>query len=216
MDDLTRLDEDQLFRRFLRAPGAELWQEIALRNLDRIKVHVATFRFPGGRFIPEFEQGIVVTDAWERMTSMEFRGSSIGELRNAVRKTCWHTCMDWGRRHMARDRHIAGSLDEPGHAETGSGSKFDPAVAEVSRDREEQAADAAEADELRSSQIALVRWAISQVRNDNYREVLYMTYVQRADAETIAARLEISLDNVYQRRRRGNLELEKILRDHRT
>jgi DNA-directed RNA polymerase specialized sigma24 family protein len=218
MDDLTRLSEDQLFKRFVCSRDAAVWREIAVRNFDRIEALVAGFRFPSGQFIPEFEQGSVVTEAWLRVNDIELEGSSIGELRNAVRKTVWHACMDWGRRRLAYERHIGGSLDEPGFEDEGGGShsRYDPDIAAASREREALAEEAETDAELRGSYIAMVRSAISRVKNDNYREVLYMTYVERAGTEAIAARLGLSLDNVYQRRRRGNLELEKLLSDQRT
>ena len=59
-------------------------------------------------------------------------------------------------------------------------------------------------------------WAINQVSNDNYREVLQMTYQQQIPAEEIAERLGISMDNVYARRSRGLKEVETILRDSRS
>ena len=39
-----------------------------------------------------------------------------------------------------------------------------------------------------------------------------MTYLEKLDAAAIAERAGITLDNVYQRRRRGLKELERILR----
>ena len=50
--------------------------------------------------------------------------------------------------------------------------------------------------------------------NDNYREVLEMTYIEKLEAEEISERLGISMDNVYARRSRGLRELGKILREH--
>lgn len=59
-------------------------------------------------------------------------------------------------------------------------------------------------------------WGISQVANDNYREVLEMTWIQKLPADEIADQLGISMENVYARRSRGAKELEKILRDPRS
>jgi RNA polymerase sigma factor (sigma-70 family) len=211
------LTEDLLFRRFIRDRSPENWEELLLQYFDYVGQRVAAFRFPGGQFVPDFEQGTVTGMAWMRVKGMEFRGSSIGELRGAIAKTVWNTCMDWGRRRLAYERHIAGSLDEPGfEQEESDRGRYEPQIAEISRRREAEAEQGEEEAELRESQIALVRWAIRRVDNDNYREVLYMTHVERADAATIAKRLDIKEANVYQRRRRGNLELERILRDQRT
>ena len=57
-----------------------------------------------------------------------------------------------------------------------------------------------------------MHWAIGRVGNDNYRAVLELTYIEKLDGAAIAERLAISPENVYQRRRRGVKELEKILR----
>jgi DNA-directed RNA polymerase specialized sigma24 family protein len=61
-----------------------------------------------------------------------------------------------------------------------------------------------------------VAWGISQIANDNYREVLEMTWIHKIAAEEIADQLGISMENVYARRSRGGKELEKILRDLRS
>jgi RNA polymerase sigma factor (sigma-70 family) len=211
------LTDDQVFRQYLRDRSPQAWEAVVLRNFDYIQQRIAAFRFPSGRFIPEFDQGAVASEAWIRVQRLEFRGSSVGELRAAIGQTVWNACMDWGRRDLTYDRHIAGSLDEPGFdGEEGDRGRYEPELADVSRRLEAAAREDEDAEELRESEIALVRWAIKQVRNDNYREVLHMTLVQKAAAETIAERLNITLANVYQRRRRGILELEKILRDQRT
>ena len=49
---------------------------------------------------------------------------------------------------------------------------------------------------------------------DNYREVLELTYLQKLSGQAIADRLGIKHDNVYKRRERGILELDRILREH--
>ena len=59
-------------------------------------------------------------------------------------------------------------------------------------------------------------WAIGEIANDNYREVLELTYLDQLPADAIAARLGISVENVYARRSRGLKELERILRDLRS
>jgi DNA-directed RNA polymerase specialized sigma24 family protein len=50
------------------------------------------------------------------------------------------------------------------------------------------------------------------VGNAKHREVLELTYLEKLDGAAIAERLQVSADNVYQRRRRGLKELERILR----
>jgi DNA-directed RNA polymerase specialized sigma24 family protein len=43
-----------------------------------------------------------------------------------------------------------------------------------------------------------------------------LTYIEKLEADEIAERLGISMANLYQRRSRGQRELETILRDHGT
>src|SRR4029079_11953247 len=90
-----------------------------------------------------------------------------------------------------------------------------PAAAALARYGAEPRPDVQEAleDEARRQRAeSLARWGIAQVRNANYRAVLELTHLEQLDTAAIAARLGISIDNVYQRRRRGLTELEKILR----
>jgi RNA polymerase sigma factor (sigma-70 family) len=219
MEDFGLLTEDGLLHRYVVRREPAVWEEIGVRNLDRIKGHVATFCFDGGQRIPALDQGELLSLAWLRVMGLgeNFRGVSIGELRNAVRTTVWNTCMDWGRRRLAYEKRIAGSLDAPAYGEDDrDGGRFDAQIAERSIEREAVSADEEEAWGRENAYVAMVHEAIARVPNGGYREVLHMTYVRKLDAPVIADRLGISLDNVYQRRRRGNLELEKILRDPET
>jgi RNA polymerase sigma factor (sigma-70 family) len=108
----------------------------------------------------------------------------------------------------------AGSFDD--RYEDSDGSRFDAIVEDYLRDQERHAEEAEEADGERKRAVSLVHWAIRQVANDRYRAVLELTYIHKLTGEQIAQRLDITLANVYQRRKRGLNELEKILRDNRS
>lgn len=218
MNELGRLTEEQLLARFVRDREDAVWDEIVVRNLDRIKAHIAKFEFSAGKRIAEYDRGEVLSYAWERVRKLELKGSSIGELRTAVSQAVWNACMDWGGKRMRYEKRIKGSLDEPaGYDDEGtSRGRFDGEMAEISELRRLLAEEAEEDMELRESQIARLHWAIGRISHDGYREVLEMTYIHKLEAETIASRLGITLDNVYQRRRRGILKLEVILREDRS
>src|SRR5436305_822821 len=62
----------------------------------------------------------------------------------------------------------------------------------------------------------LVAWGISRITNDKHREVLELTLLQKLSTPEVTQRLDITADNLYQRRKRGLLELERILRDSRS
>ncbi len=79
-----------------------------------------------------------------------------------------------------------------------------------------QAREAVEGERDRLEAEQLVAWAIGEVANDNYREVLAMTYQDQLSGEQIVERLGITPDNMYARRSRGLKELERILRDLRS
>ena len=185
------------------------WERLAVNNYDRVAGLVRVFRFPGGAPIAEDDRDDATQEAFLRVNAMaaNFRGGSVGEFRAALRTAVANSCMDFGRPVLRHASHSAGSLDEP-VAEEGSASRYEPAIARMSRAEADRAAEIDEA-------ASLVRWGIAQVDNDAYREALELTYVDQLSGEEIATRLGISEANVYQRRRRGLQKLEKILRDTR-
>ena len=198
--------------------AAEAWDQLAVNNFDRIKQTVKLFRFSaGGRGIPDFDQGSAVSAAYLRVRAMgaHFRKQEIEAYYAALVHTVQNSCKDFGRRDFRHTKRSAGSLDERFDPESEIGP-YDHALAAWEAERREHAADA-RADE-RHKQWAenFVAWGIEQIKNDNYREVLELTYIEKLEADEIAERLGISMANLYQRRSRGQRELEKILRDHGT
>jgi RNA polymerase sigma factor (sigma-70 family) len=193
--------------------AARLWERLAVNNFDRIAMLCKAFRFTGGTGLPPDEVGSAATEAYLRVVAMGagFREREVGQFRAAVYRTVHNACLDYGRRELRHQRRKAGSLDatyEPG----GEAGPFDAALAAYDADRRAHADEMLEDEARRQEAEGLARWGIAQVRNDNYREVLELTHLEKLDAAAIAARLGISLDNVYQRRRRGLTELERILR----
>jgi RNA polymerase sigma factor (sigma-70 family) len=211
--------EHLLLRRYhaARALGndteaARAWERLTLRNFDRITGLCASFRFAGGTGLPAHETGSAATEAYLRAIAMgaAFDGREIGQYRAALVRVVWNTCHDYGRkelRHQKRSRSLDTTWDDDGE-----GGPYDAALARYDEHLRAEAEEAAEAETGREEAGRLARWAIAQVRNDKHRAVLELTWLEKLDAEAIAERLGISVDNVYQRRRRGLIELERILR----
>jgi RNA polymerase sigma factor (sigma-70 family) len=209
-----------LLRRYARAreegrddEAAGAWEHLAVKSFDRIKALCQAFRFPGGGRLPADEVGSAATEAYLRVVAMgrRFREHELGQYQAAVYSVVHNTCLDYGRKELRHERRRAGSLDqtwEPG----GEGGPYDAALAAYDAERRAHADEALHDEASRQDAARLVRWGIAQVRNDKHREVLELTYLERLDGDAIAERLHISVDNVYQRRRRGLKELERILR----
>jgi RNA polymerase sigma factor (sigma-70 family) len=193
-----------------------VWEELVVRSYDRVMQMAKTHRFPsGGRFSPQDAEE-AGHEAFLRVSAMaaKFRGHSAGEFRATVRQTVWNACMDYGREQLRHERHRGGSLDEAAFGEQeGARGRYDAVVAAESVSREEEAVEAAAAEEARAERTELLRRAIAMVDNEGHRDVLRMTYLHPLPAEAIAEQLGISLDNVYQRRRRGKQALDRILRE---
>ncbi len=197
--------------------AGELWEQLAVNNFDRVKQIVKAFRFtPGGRGIPEHEWGSAASEAYIRVVAMgaSFRGIETGRFYAAVVTCVQNACRDFGRKELRHERRLAGSIDKTFEPD-GEAGPFDAALAAYDAELRERLAEAVEAEAGRLVAEQLVGWATAQIQNDNYREVLDMTF-QNIPAEEIADQLGISMDNVYARRSRGLKELEKILRDSRS
>jgi RNA polymerase sigma factor (sigma-70 family) len=210
-----------LLRRYARAraegrddEAATAWEHLAVKSFDRIKALCQAFRFPGGAGgLPPDEVGSAASEAYVRVLAMgrRFGAQELGQYQAAVYSVVHNTCLDYGRKELRHARRRAGSLDQTWES-GGEGGPYDAALA--AHDAERRAlADEALADEARRQEASrLVRWGIAQVGNAKHREVLELTYLEKLDGAAIAERLQVSADNVYQRRRRGLKELERILR----
>jgi RNA polymerase sigma factor (sigma-70 family) len=215
------LREDELLRLFCHlrdrgdaARAAQMWEQLAIRNYDRVAMLVRSFQFDGGGRLAPDDRDDATQEAFLRLIAMgnSFRESALGQFRAALRQCVHNSCLDFGRKELRHERKRAGSLDE--RLDDSWASPYDEAIARFSI---EQAAIAAEQedDELRTARsLELVAWAIGQIANENYRIVLELTYLERLSGEQIAEHLGITNDNVYARRSRGQKQLEAILRDH--
>ena len=187
------------------AAAAELWQQLAINNFDRVRQIVKAFQFSPGRRLPADEVGSAVSEAFMRVIAMgvRFRKSEPGSYYAAL-YTCVHNaCYDYGRKELRHQKRSGGSFDqrfEPG----GESGPFDKVLADYDADRRRQTEDALDAERRREDAETLVAWALGQITNDNHREVLEMTYLQQLPADAIAEQLDISMANLYQRRHRGN------------
>ena len=118
-----------------------------------------------------------------------FRESALGQFRAALRQCVGNACMDFGRKELRHEQHAAGSLDE----RYGPGDEAGPYDAAIARHSLERGGARRRAGRRREHaaprRTSLVAWAIAQVENDSYREVLEMTYIQRLAADEIADRL---------------------------
>jgi RNA polymerase sigma factor (sigma-70 family) len=198
------------------AEAAQIWARLCESSFDRIKILCRGFRFPGGTGLPPDEAASAASEAYLRVVAMgaSFRARELGQFRAAVVRVVHHTCMDFGRKELRHLKHAAGSLDAA-YDDGGAGGPYDAALAAYDADLRARADDALREEQRRQEAEGLVHWAIGRVRNDGYRAVLELTYGDKLDGDAIAERLGITTDNVYQRRRRGLKEVEKILRGSR-
>ena len=223
--DYRHLREDELLRLFAhhREQGDDqrrraVWEALVVKTFDRVVAAVKVFRFPGGKPLPLHQRDDATQEAYLRAQAMagSFRGTTEAEYRVALAKCVWYACMDFGRRELRHDEQVAGSIDAPAFAdEHGDRGRYDDAIESEARRRQEESLDRLAAEAALARERDLVAWAISQVENDGQRAVLEMTYLEGLDGAEIAARLEISMDNVYARRLRGKRRMEKILREGR-
>lgn len=196
--------------------AAQIWEQLAVNNFDRVKQIVKAFRFsPGGKGLPEYEWGSAATEAYFRVIAMgvNFRKRETGRFYAALVTCVWNACLDYGRKELRHEKRAAGSFDKTFEAD-GEAGPFDGALAAYDEELRRRTSDAVEAEISRIEAEQMAAWAIGQIENDNYREVLELSYIEKLSAEEIAEKLGLSHDNVYARRSRGIKELKRILRDH--
>jgi RNA polymerase sigma factor (sigma-70 family) len=198
------------------AAAGDAWDQLTVNNFDRIKQSVKLFRFSAvSRGLPADEWGSAASEAYLRVRAMgaQFRKQEIEAYYAALAHTIQHSCRDFGRKEFRHTKRSRGSLDQRFEAD-GEIGPYDSALASWEAERRRESAEEV-ADELHKKWAEnFVAWGISQIKNDNHREVLELTYIEKLEADEIAERLGISMDNVYARRSRGLRELGKILREH--
>lgn len=215
-------DDDFFIRRFARERDAgnadaarQIWEDACLRKWDLVKILIRGHKFPGGSHLTPEDREDAQNVAMMRILQMgeNFRGHTGPEFRAAIKRAVWFACMDVGREVLAYEENIGGSLDD--RFEDSDAGRFDAAVEAWLRERREDTVDAihAEIDAERARE--LVHWGSAQIKNESYRVVLELTFIEGLSGDEIADRLDITPDNVYQRRARGLKKLGEILRDHR-
>ncbi len=197
-----------------QAAAAQAWQDLAVNAFDRVQQIVKAFRFsPGGPKLPEEEWGSAATEAYLRVVAMgaRFEQRETGAFYAALATCVQNACRDFGRKELRHDRRAAGSLDTTFDRD-GEAGPYDAALAGHDARLRERSREAVEAERDRLEAEQLVAWGITQIANATYREVLELTYGDKLAGDEIAQRLNVTSDNVYQRRRRGIKELERVLR----
>ena len=108
-----------------------------------------------------------------------FRHREIGRFYAALVTCVQNSCKDFGRKELRHDMRAAGSIDSTFDPD-GEAGPFDGALAAYDQHLREQVGDALDEEHSRVEAEQLVAWGISQIANDNYREVLEMTWTSQA------------------------------------
>lgn len=212
-------DDEFFIRRFATArdsgdaaAATEAWNELMIRNRDRIAGFVRLHTFTSGSRLRPEHYDDALQCALLRVLKMagNFRGSTAAEYRAALKTATYYGCMDFGRELMAHEKGIAGSLDETYEDGDADGGRLGAKLAQW---LDEMAREAAETAERARSDVAFVRWAIGKIPNEEHREVVRLTFDGKSAPE-IAAAVGTSIPNVHQRRSRGMRTLERIIRDN--
>jgi RNA polymerase sigma factor (sigma-70 family) len=196
--------------------AGQAWDQLAEQNWDRIKQTVKLFRFSAGnKGIREFDQGSAASEAFLRVRAMgaNFRKQEVEAFYAALVHTTQFACRDYGRKEFRHTKRAAGSLDHRFDPDSEVGP-YSGALAAWEAARRDQAADRIHDEIEQQREESLMLWAIGQIKNDKYREVLKLTYNEKLTTDEIAKRLGISKENAYQRRSRGLRDLKKILDEH--
>jgi RNA polymerase sigma factor (sigma-70 family) len=191
-----------------RAGAAAAWDPLVLRSADRIRAAVRAFRLPEAPAvgIPRDEQDDVVQDALLRvLRKLSLEGSSIGEFRAAVLTVTRYQCRDHLRATLARERHLAGRLQDTRPGADDEAGRFDAALGRLAGAAHARAESAREG-------VDLLRGLLPELDNENQRAVLALTMEGHSSKE-IAARLGLTPANVDQLRKRGVDTLRKALGD---
>jgi RNA polymerase sigma factor (sigma-70 family) len=215
VNEPDELRDDELVRLFAlardqgnRERAVDIWAQIVGRHADRVIAMVAAWRYPGsGDRVQDKDRAEAVSLAlWKvgKKLVNTFKGTTLPELRAAMKRAVDFACRDTLRRVAAYEKHQAGSLNEPA-GEDSNTSRYEDELADdggfEAFDREQEQRSAAER----------VAAALKKLP-DNMRQVLELT-LDGLDVPQIAAKLNTSKDNVYQLRSRGMKKLKEVLGD---
>lgn len=216
-DDLPRArdggdrDDAALVREFRRAYDAgdlpratRCWEELVVRHVDRVAGLVGAWRLREHPdvAIPPADRDDVVQEALRRFAMRmidTFEGTSVGELRSALRRLVDFACRDHAREVMRREQREV-PLDEPARDDAdGERGRRDRSVARaLERDLDDAEARREAADDVAA--------ALELVSHDRRRRVIELQ-LAGASTEEICARLGVSRDVVYQDRNRALREI---------
>lgn len=196
-----------------RTAARKAWDELLTRRFDTV---VSFVRIEShGRLDPD-EQRDATARALERIAVdlfNTFRGSSIGEYVNAVRRLVHFACVDTQRREHRHSRNRASIT----HTGTDGNESLNPELAAtIARDAQDADADAdvREADGLLyATGREFLESALPKL-SDKRRAVIELD-LQGVPTEEIEQRLGISRDAVYQNRKRGLDDLVRLGADWR-
>jgi RNA polymerase sigma factor (sigma-70 family) len=198
--------DDEHLRRFLAARNQgdatqmrRWWDELVVDFFDRMENMI--YGAHRGRLDDE-EHELAVQLAMTRFATRlvtSFEGSSMGELVNACRTLARGICIDVQRTSMRRRERGERSLDAGWDAQ---GDR--PAPSWESDEAVRRFEQGQRGEETRE----FLTWALPQVKEER-RRVLELTF-HGAEVTEIAAELDITHDNAYQRRSRGLKDLKKL------
>ena len=211
-DDLR---DDELVRLFAlardkgdRERAVKIWAQIVGRHADRVIAMVAVWRYPGsGDRVQDKDRDEAVSLAfWKVGQKMvdTFEGTTLPELRAAIKRAVDFACRDTLRRVAAYEKHEAGSLDEQAGEDSALRRYEEELASDGGFDELERAEERREA----ADRIA----AALKKLPDNMRQVLQLS-LEGLTVPQIAAKLDTSNDNVYQLRSRGMRKLKEVLGD---
>ena len=189
------------------AGAKELWWALTELHHDRVRTIVRAFKYDSQWKLPVSDADDAIQESLLRMVDMGrgFRESLYPQFLAALKTCVRHAVMDYIRRLAARDKHAAGSLDEPlpGAAEDTGARRFDhrPEL----RVEDESVEDRLEYEE----DLRRLHARIERLENENHRRVIHRTLKGHSSRE-IARELGEKVNTVDQWRRRAILKLQEM------
>ena len=111
--------------------AAELWEQLAVNNFDRVRQIVKAFRFsPAAPACQTMSAAARRQEAYLRVIAMgaNFREREVGQFYAALMTCVRNSCHDYGRKELRHDKRAAGSLDSTFEPD-GEAGPFDKALA---------------------------------------------------------------------------------------
>lgn len=215
VSELGSLRDDELVQLFAlardkgdRERAVEIWEEIVTRHFDRVVAMVGVWRYPdsGDRVLEKDRDEAESLALWKVGKKMldTFEGTTLPELRAAIKRAVDFACRDTLRRVAAREKHQDGSFDEP----AGEDSQLSRYEDELADDGGFDELERAEEQRLNAERLAA---GIAKLKG-KMRRVFELT-LEGLEVPQIAAELNTSTDNVYQLRSRGLKKLKEVLGD---